>query len=899
MTDDNGAGAGTGCGDGDAGSHGDDAFAGFWMGGYEGADHVNGAGVALDMVRATGHLDRLDEDHRRAAQAGVRCVRESIGWRLAESSDGSIDLTRALQIQASARRHGLQVLWTLMHYGLPDDLSLHDDALVPRLARFAAEVARVLGPGEARPPVYTPVNEIGFLAWAASQPELLHAPNNTVLDGSEAALERSQLNGWVVKCRLVRASLAALAAMRAADPRARFMHVEPVVHVVAPQAHPDSEALAAQADIVAGWQWQACDMLAGRLEPALGGHAGALDLLGLNHYHTSQWEVGGGAQLDWFCRDPRRRPLGDLLASAWQRYGRPMILAETSHVGDGRAAWLHEVAAEVRRVRRAGVPVQGLCLYPLVDRPDWSDPKQWHRSGVWHVDGHPGPGGAEAGGQALQRIGEAPVLAALRQWQQVLPVCQRTRGGRVDDVESRRPVLLAFTHLRWDFLRHRTRHLLQRMAQGKEAWRVVVVEEPLHAPTARLDVIAHGPHIEVWVPHTPAPADGFPAMPQGCLETCLQTCLQTGLHTCLQACLQTCLQACQQTWLHALLTPRLLAQGITRPKVWLSTPLAWPLARSLRPAHVVFDCGDDMGAVPGRPAELPGLECEVLAAADLVLAAGPARARSRVEGAGDRLKLLPNGVDLHTFARRRAVPGWAAREAERLPAVAAGPQLGYVGAVDERMDFELLAALADARPQWQFIIVGPVLKVASDALPQRPNIQWLGAQPYRLLPALMSRWQIALLPWRLCAATRHANPLKVGEALAAGLPVVAPPLFELEGRQHHGVHTATGLAGFLHACAAMLDEDTGARALRRRAGLRHARLNSWDAIAKTCALALRETCAEAPGVRPPVSARRDAPDDIAHVVGHQQGAAAVQGDAHRAAPGVALGTDEACQHIQG
>jgi len=887
LTGENGAGACQAGGDaGDAADHGADVFAGFWMGGFEGADHVNGAGVALDMVRATGHLDRLDEDHRRAAQAGVRCVRESIGWRVAESAGGHIDLTRALQIQASARRHGLQVLWTLMHYGLPGDLSLHDDAFVARLARFAAEVARVLGPGEARPPVYTPVNEIGFLAWAASQPDLLHAPNNTVLDGSEAALERSRVNGYVVKCRLVRAALAALAAMRAVDPRARFMHVEPVVHVVAPQAHPDLEALAAQADTVAGWQWQACDMLAGRLEPQLGGHAGALDLLGLNHYHTSQWEVGTGAQLDWFCRDPRRRPLGDLLATAWQRYGRPIILAETSHVGDGRAAWLHEVAGEVRRVRHAGVPVHGLCLYPLVDRPDWADPTQWHRSGVWHVDGATGPEGAEAGEQALQRVGEAPVLTALRQWQQVLPVCRRTRGGRGDDEEGRRPVLLAFTHLRWDFLRHRTRHLLQRLAGGRSGWRVIVVEEPLHAPTARLDVMPQGPHIEVWVPHTPSAADGFCGPPNGCLETCLQ------------ACLRTCLQTCQQTWLQALLKPRLLAHGITRPTVWLSTPLAWPLARSLRPARVVFDCADDMGAFLGAPPELAGLECGLLAAADLVLAAGPAMARTRAAAAGDRLKLLPNGVDLRAFARRRAVPGWAAWEAALLPAVAAGPQLGYVGAVDERMDFELLAALADARPQWQFVIVGPVLKVAADALPQRPNIQWSGAQPYTVLPALMARWRIALLPWRLCAATRHANPLKVIEALAAGLPVVAPPLCELQGRQRHGVHTATGLQGFLQACSAMLDEDAAARALRQRAGLRHARLNSWDVVAKSCALALREMCAGETGARPPTSARRDAPDDIAHVVGHQQGAAAVEGHAHRAAPGVALRADESSQHIQ-
>ncbi len=796
----------------------DVACNGFWMGGYEGADHINGAGLALDMVRASGHLDRLEEDYRRAAQAGLHCVRESIGWRLSEGADGKIDLTRALQMQACARRHGLQVLWTLMHYGLPNDLCLHDDAFIPRLARFAAEVARVLGPGELHPPVYTPINEIGYLAWAASQPGLLNAPNNTVLDGSAAALEKSRINGYVVKCRLAQAALAALAAIRAVDPRARFLHVEPVVHVVAPQAQPE---LAGLADTVAGWQWQACDMLAGRLEPQLGGHPGALDLLGLNHYHTSQWEVGTGERLDWFKRDPRRRPLGDLLAAAWQRYGRPIILAETSHVGDGRAAWLHDVAGEVRRVRHAGVPVQGLCLYPLLDRPDWDQPLQpahWHRSGVWHVDAAARQEGADGGGApVLQRTGEAPVLNALRQWQAVLPASDPTQAGLSGAVGNRRPVLLAFSHQRWDFLRHRTRHLLQRLAEAQDGWRVIVVEAPLPAATPRLDVITHGPQLEVLVPHV-TPADGG-------------------------------LSGWEPSGLRALLAPWLLAHGIARPTAWVSTPQAWPLARSLKPAQVVYDCADEMEAFHDAPPEWAGLERNLLAAADLVLAAGPALARARAGKVGDRLLLLPNGVDLRSFAPRRRLPGWAAEEAALLPAlglVGLGPQLGYVGAVDERMDLVLLAAMAGARPNWQFLIVGPVLNVDPASLPQHPNIHWLGLQPYRVLPALMAAWQIALVPWHDNNATRHAHPLKVAEALAAGLPVVAPPLHDLQGLQGVGVHAATGLQGFLQACSALLAEDAAARALRRRAALRHARSNGWDRVARSCAQALRRLQASAP-----------------------------------------------------
>ncbi|MCY7314252.1 MAG: hypothetical protein LH480_01095 [Rubrivivax sp.] len=121
------------------------------------------------------------------------------------------------------------------------------------------------------------------------------------------------------------------------------------------------------------WLGQAWDLLAGRLEPALGGAPQWLDLIGANHHHTSQWEVQTEARLLWHERDPRRMPLRSLLAEAAQRYNCPVVVGETSHVGAGRAEWLHEVAGEVRAARAHGVAVQGVCVYSLVDRPDWLD----------------------------------------------------------------------------------------------------------------------------------------------------------------------------------------------------------------------------------------------------------------------------------------------------------------------------------------------------------------------------------------------------------------------------------------------------------------------------------------------------------------------------------------------
>ena len=379
-------------------------FESFWMGGYEGADHLNANGHPLDMMRASGHLDRMDEDHAAAAALGLRCVRESIGWRLAETSHRQYDFSRAVAIAQSARRHGLQVLWSLMHYGTPPDLSLFDDALVERFAAFAGAAARALRSLHGRPPVYTLVNEIGFLAWAVSATNRIHPYQGDPLRRGDS----TEASGYAVKCRLVRAVLAGMQAVKAVDPRARFLHVEPVIHVVAPPGRAD---LVPMAERIRGYQWQVWDLIAGRLEPALGGHPAALDLIGVNHYHGGQWEVLTEKRLAWHLDDPRRCPLASLLAEVWRRYRRPLVIAETGHFGAGRAEWLDEVAAEALRARAEGVPLKGLCLYPLVDRPDWDDAAHWHHSGLWDVDP----------AARFRRRLCADYAAMLARWQQRLP----------------------------------------------------------------------------------------------------------------------------------------------------------------------------------------------------------------------------------------------------------------------------------------------------------------------------------------------------------------------------------------------------------------------------------------------------------------------------------------------
>ena len=191
----------------------------------------------------------------------------------------------------------------------------------------------------------------------------------------------------------------------------------------------------------------------------------------------------------WHLRDPRRLPLAALLDEAWQRYRgrwsspRPATSASAAPPGSTRSA------SEVRRARADGVPVQGLCLYPLVDRPDWNEPQRWHRSALWHVDA--GPGAVPA----LARTVDRPLLAALRQWQAAHAGTAAPPAG----------TLLVLADRPWDPPSHPLAQLLRRLA-GR--WRIAYLEPPRPASGAsRLDVIGHGPDLDVLVPWL-APGEG-------------------------------------------------------------------------------------------------------------------------------------------------------------------------------------------------------------------------------------------------------------------------------------------------------------------------------------------------------------------------------------------------------
>ncbi|HLM52952.1 MAG TPA: beta-glucosidase [Pseudoxanthomonas sp.] len=343
---------------------------GFWQAGFDGADHVNGSAIPLSGNTLTAHVRNAAEDYRRLSELGIRTVRESAGWRCIERSSG-YDFSSVGARAKRASEAGMQVLWTCFHYGMPRGLDLFSPEFGERFARYCGALARYLRPyhrGDTAP-VYTPIHEISTLCRTVCETRLLHPYRGD--RGAEMSALRRQL---------VRAHIMACDAIFQADARARILVVDPLLHLTS-----SDPALAQDAQRANHEQFLAWDMLCGRSEPQLGGDRCYLDVVGISYYADHQRDLATGHALSW-PDDPRRRPLSSMLAELHARYGRPISIGQTGHQGEQRAAWLAHVAQEVRHARNDGIPVNGLCLYPAIDRPDWEQPQRWHPSGLWHVD---------------------------------------------------------------------------------------------------------------------------------------------------------------------------------------------------------------------------------------------------------------------------------------------------------------------------------------------------------------------------------------------------------------------------------------------------------------------------------------------------------------------------------
>jgi len=350
--------------------------------------------------------------------------------------------------------------------------------------------------------------------------------------------------------------------------------------------------------------------------------------------------------------------------------------------------------------------------------------------------------------------------------------------------------LIVFCHLRWDFVFQRPQHLLTRLAKY---YKVVFVEEPVHEEGEARMVLSHpAPNLTVCQPHTPVQAQGF--------------------HD-------------DQIPLLQPLVAALAPEG-EDVLVWFYTPMALPLLQALRPSLVIYDCMDELSAFKNPPKQLLQRETALLNIADLVFTGGPSLYEAK-RSRHDNAHCFPSSVDAAHFEqaldRSNGHPLYLA-----IP----GPRLGFYGVIDERFDAELIAGIADAHPEWQLVLVGPVIKIDPASLPQRDNVHYLGQHPYDALPQFLAGWDVCLLPFALNEATRFISPTKVLEYMAAELPIVSTAIRDVE--QPYGDIVAIGHDHneFIAHCEAALVQPPQAT-VRMAARMRDVvARTSWDATAE-------------------------------------------------------------------
>ena len=215
------------------------------------------------------------------------------------------------------------------------------------------------------------------------------------------------------------------------------------------------------------------------------------------------------------------------------------------------------------------------------------------------------------------------------------------------------------------------------------------------------------------------------------------------------------------------------AENIQNLVLWYYTPMALSFSDHLRPCAVVYDCMDELSAFAGAPPELPAAEAALLERADLVLTGGHSlyAAKQRLH---QNVHEFPSGVDVEHFAAAQRIHDDPADQST-IPK----PRIGFFGVLDERLDRELLAAVAAQAPGWAFVLIGPVTKISPNDLPRAPNLHYLGPKSYDDLPRYIAGWDVAMMPFALNAATRYISPTKTPEYLAAGKPVVSTPIADV------------------------------------------------------------------------------------------------------------------------
>ena len=307
----------------------------------------------MDLLEQSGHVRWAMQDLQRVKRLGIETIRTAARWHLIEAHPSEYNFASLDLILDAARDAGVEVLLDLLHFGWPDHLDIYSPTFPEHFGKFVRMLAQHVKRRGSDVRFFAPVNEISFLSWIA---------------GDVAnVFPHSQGRGSELKAALVRAGAAASEILLNEIANARLLWPEPVIHIVGDPAKEGDEL---EAERHTRSQFEAWDLISGRSHPELGGRPEYLDIVGVNFYDRNQW-VHNAELLQ--PGHPRFRRFQDMLQEVWQRYGRPMFISETGAEDERRAEWFDYVTAEVDAAQRSGVPVEGICWYPILNYPGWDD----------------------------------------------------------------------------------------------------------------------------------------------------------------------------------------------------------------------------------------------------------------------------------------------------------------------------------------------------------------------------------------------------------------------------------------------------------------------------------------------------------------------------------------------
>jgi len=345
-----------------------DLFRSFVLGGFECSTHRLRSGRRLDLVHSTRHDELARSDYALLQRYGICTARDGLRWHLIERAPYRYDFASATPMLSAARETGIQVIWDLWHYGWPDDIDIFSAQFVDRFVAFAREATKRISEYASKP-YLSPINEISFFSWAGGEGGIFNP--------------FAQHRGDEMKRQLVRANIEAIYAIREINPAVKIFQIDPMINVVPKsQVRQDVEG----AERYRQSQYHAWDMILGREHREFGGRDDLIDAIGVNYYIHNQFIWYGDSSTMIVPSDPRYRHVSVMLQEVYERYRRPIFVAETGIEDETRPAWLRYMCREVFTAYANGADVEGLCIYPIVNHPGWDDDRHCYNGMFDYAD---------------------------------------------------------------------------------------------------------------------------------------------------------------------------------------------------------------------------------------------------------------------------------------------------------------------------------------------------------------------------------------------------------------------------------------------------------------------------------------------------------------------------------